>query len=657
MKNKQLPTPLRTWFGLQLLALLVLLALLMQPAWADPPTRVARVAEVSGQAWWFDAEQREWQPLMRNQSLAEGDRLRVEDNGRVGLRIGASALWLDERSQMELMRLDEDRIDIALDRGALALRWVSAEHAREALVRTQEGRFLFERPGAYRIDQLAKASRAQAFEGRLRFEGRANGDAPVWLDAPEQAELWWDGGPRAERGRLLRQDDFGQWLVSELGFGRGDDRYARLDRPAYRYVSPDLTGADELDANGRWEDSGDYGAVWIPLRVAVDWAPYRHGRWTWTRHWGWTWVDDLPWGYATSHYGRWVHWRGRWCWAPGQRVVRPVFAPALVAWVGGGSVSVGVQIGSRWAPPVAWVPLAPREVFVPWYRHSPQYVRRFNPDPVTVQRPETYVHRNRQVPGAVSSLVVSADTPLRDARPSPVRDERVLRELTPLPLGPAHQGPLPVRAAQTQDDWRDRGNPRGRPAPPVLSQEPLPRAESRPDNGLPARTDTVRPGAPEQGFSRRDRAEQESATSGNGTAWPRRAPDAPRVEPAPVLRQEPPQRIEPRQDWPMPQRAEPQRQAPPVLSPQPMQAMPPAQPTQPESGFSRRDRAERDAEMPARRAPEQRFEAPRAERQPSPPVRMEPPRPAPQPQESRRPEPRKERERDKDDGVPRRDNR
>jgi len=77
---------------------------------------------------------------------------------------------------------------------------------------------------------------------------------------------------------------------------------------------------------------------------------------------------------------------------------------------------------------------------------------------------------------------------------------------------------------------------------------------------------------------------------------------------------------------------------------------------QPESGFSRRDRAEREAELPNRRTPE-RFESPRAERSVSPPPRMEPPRPAPQPQEARRPEPRKERERDKEDGVPRRDNR
>ena len=122
-----MPIPLRRWLLIQ--ALLLLTALIAWPAWAndrqsdrqddrDPPTRVARVAELQGPVYWYDAEQRDWQPLARNQTLAEGDRLRVGERGRVGLRIGAHAFWLDERSELELRRLDEERIDFDLERGA-----------------------------------------------------------------------------------------------------------------------------------------------------------------------------------------------------------------------------------------------------------------------------------------------------------------------------------------------------------------------------------------------------------------------------------------------------------------------------------------------------------------------------------------------------------
>ena len=103
----------------------------------------------------------------------------------------------------------------------------------------------------------------------------------------------------------------------------------------------------------------------------MDWAPYQYGRWVWVSPWGWTWIDDAPWGYAPFHYGRWAHVRNRWCWVPGPRHVRAVYAPALVGWVGSRR-RVG-SIGS-----VSWFPLGPREVYVPAHRYSRHYVERVN---------------------------------------------------------------------------------------------------------------------------------------------------------------------------------------------------------------------------------------------------------------------------------------
>jgi hypothetical protein len=145
-----------------------------------------------------------------------------------------------------------------------------------------------------------------------------------------------------------------------------------------------MTGVEELDRYGRWDRHPEYGAIWFPLVVATDWAPYRHGRWLMTARWGWTWVDAAPWGFAPSHYGRWLHHRGRWAWAPGVYIHRPHFAPALVAWVGGPNFGVSVNIGGSVRPGypphlgyggyvgyVGWVPLAPREHYQPWYHASP----------------------------------------------------------------------------------------------------------------------------------------------------------------------------------------------------------------------------------------------------------------------------------------------
>ena len=90
-------------------------------------------------------------------------------------------------------------------------------------------------------------------------------------------------------------------------------------------------------------------------------------------------IRDRPWGFAPFHYGRWV-WAGNaWGWCPAAPrprfgpYVRPVYAPALVAWVGAGAG-------------VAWFALGPREVYVPSYHVSPDYVRNINISNTTVNR-------------------------------------------------------------------------------------------------------------------------------------------------------------------------------------------------------------------------------------------------------------------------------
>ncbi len=136
---------------------------------------------------------------------------------------------------------------------------------------------------------------------------------------------------------------------------------------AYRYVSQQMAGAEDLDRYGTWSPGTPYGAIWYPNDVPQGWVPYRNGYWVNRAPWGWVWVAEEPWGYAPSHYGRWVNWGGRWGWVPGPREARPVWSPAQVVFVGGGGPGTS-----------AWVPLGPGEVFRPWYRCSPEYVNRVN---------------------------------------------------------------------------------------------------------------------------------------------------------------------------------------------------------------------------------------------------------------------------------------
>jgi hypothetical protein len=154
--------------------------------------------------------------------------------------------------------------------------------------------------------------------------------------------------------------DWDQWEVT---------RAQRVDRaPSYRHVSTNVYGAEDLDDAGTWSENPTYGPIWQPTNVQAGWAPYTDGRWVWEDPWGWVWVDAAPWGWAPSHYGRWVYANDAWAWAPGPIVPQPVFAPAVVGFLGfgGGGISVGIGV-SAVAEPVGWVPLGWGEPIVPWW--------------------------------------------------------------------------------------------------------------------------------------------------------------------------------------------------------------------------------------------------------------------------------------------------
>jgi hypothetical protein len=414
----------------------------------DPPGRVGRIVELQGNVSRYDQEENRWSDAERNRPLTGGDRLSTAGGARVELRVGSTVLRLGGGTELEVLRLDDDRLAFQLHSGSLALRVRNREKAAEIEIVTLEARLLPLRAGHYRID---RPNDDTTFAASWRGDLRVDGGGRLTAATGQRLELYRArGGELRHIWRGMQSDTFSAWAQGE---DERDERHARSE-----HVSPEMTGAEDLDRWGQWDRHPDYGAIWYPSTVAVGWAPYRYGRWVWVRPWGWTWMDDARWGFAPFHYGRWVWWRDRWCWAPGAYVARPVYAPALVAWVGGPHVSVSVNVG---APTVGWVPLAPREVYVPHYRVSPVYIDRVNVNPRFVQpgqphadprQPQTIptgpvAYTNQGVPGAVT--VVPRDVL--------VRREPVARAVVSLPAE-LNRAPVQVVA----------------PPPPVMQVSPAP---------------------------------------------------------------------------------------------------------------------------------------------------------------------------------------
>jgi hypothetical protein len=609
------------------LAFLALVA--SQPAWADPPGRVGRIADTQGQVWLYDDEQGEWIEARRNRPVTAGDRVSAERGARAAIQIGSGTVRLDGDTEIEFVALDDQRVHMRLHGGSVALRLRSNDSAREFAVVTPEGRFEPTRAGRYRIDRNGNrndGSFGAVIAGAMHFEAP---DSALEIVAGQRAEFWSEGGRTHYAWANLSDDRFGEWVAREE---REDDRYyERQSRDERRrYVSPEMTGAEDLDRDGDWDRHPDYGAIWYPRVVVAGWAPYRYGHWAHVRPWGWTWIDDAPWGFAPFHYGRWVWWGGRWGWCPGQYVARPVYAPALVAWIGGSQGSVGITIGG--GPAVGWVPLSPREVYVPPYQVTNIYVRNVNvthqpwhpprPRDNTV-RTGPIMYTNQGVPGGVT--VVSSDVlknrqPISSAVIKPVdpktianwqqQQQRQPTAAAPPPPAPAARvvpapgGAVPAApGAQRNTPWMPRAQERAAGGGNANDSGESHRARPQPPQAPAVQQVPVAPQQP-----RVERAEERRQDRQMRAVPPRPQPAAPRD--IPPGQRERVQGADPRRIAP-PVQAQPVPPTVPQVQPVMPQAQPrpgPApvvvQPAPPEREGRGRDKAERD-DNPAERRREQ----------------------------------------------------
>jgi hypothetical protein len=334
------------------------------------PGRVARLAYLSGQVQFAPAGENDWGSVEINRPMVIGDRLLTGDDGRAVLELGDASVRIDNGSAFDFLDLGEDNVQLELSQGTLNLAVRQLDEGTNFEVDTPTIAFVASTPGVYRIDNNpdGNGSMVTVFRG----SGTVYGENGV--------------SRRVDEGNSYRFNDSALASVDETGLPQPDDfdrfcetrdsNYQRYAQQQEQYVPPGMIGGDDLYRYGQWNDVPEYGNVWYPTSVPVGWAPYRYGHWAWIDPWGWTWVDDQPWGFAPFHYGRWVYARNRWGWMPGPVHVRPVYAPALVAFVGGSGLSVSLRIGG--GGPVGWFPLGPRDVYVPWFRASHRYFTNVN---------------------------------------------------------------------------------------------------------------------------------------------------------------------------------------------------------------------------------------------------------------------------------------
>src|SRR6266581_7383825 len=394
----------------------------------DPPSRVARLSYTYGNVSFNPAGTDDW--------VTAVVKVWTDNGARAELNIGSATIRLSSNTGFSFLNLDDRTAQIRITEGALNVRVRRLENDETFEIDTPNLAFSILRPGSYKIDvnEAGDTTVVVVRDG----EGEVTGGGSAYAIHPRETGTF--SGADQLDADIQRfgdnDDDFDHWC---------GDRDRREDRSqSSRYVSSDVIGYEDLDDNGGWRPVPEYGTVWFPHTTIVGWAPYRYGHWVWISPWGWTWVDDASWGFAPFHYGRWVY-AGYWAWVPGPVYVRPIYAPALVAWFGG----VGLSFGNGYG----WCPLGYGEPFIPWYGGSRHYFRNVNITNTRItnitnitnnyydtnyhkgggpRRETPYPLANLKAPGAVTAVpqhtIVNSLPVAREAVPLSEKDARRLAE-------------------------------------------------------------------------------------------------------------------------------------------------------------------------------------------------------------------------------------
>jgi len=622
-----------------LLIVLALLALGAVSALADPPSIVGRLNLAEGAVSFKPGSLDEWAPAELNYTLTAGDHLWTDDGSRAEVHIGSSAIRLDGGTEVSFLNLDDQAAQIAVTQGAVNVRLWRLDPGEVFEIDTPNSVVTLLDPGSYTVSVQGEEGTSVAVRSGQAEVSASGNDFNVPVG--QVANLSGSGSIAYYLTPLDPPSAWDAWCAAR---DAREQQFASL-----RYVPRDMIGAEDLDDNGTWIVLAGFGPCWTPRNVAPGWAPYKFGRWAWVAPWGWTWIDNAPWGFAPFHYGRWAFVTGRWVWLPGTMVARPVYAPALVVFVGGGP-------GDPSAQGIGWFPLGPREVYVPPYAVSTTYVQRVNVTTIniTVQNIErinvtqvTYV--NRTAPSAVTVVPRQSFTAGRpttgntisftmdQARRAPVigmgatvapQRESIIGQ----PMAPAARPPAQVVGRPVFG----RLVPAPAPQPFIARPEPLPPVTvyQRPPQAPPPQAGPVRQPAPVVINPMQPQPVQPQQPPAMRPQQPRPVQPQP-VQPQPVQPQPvQPQPVQPQQ----PPAMRPQQpQQPPAMRPQQPQQPPamtrPPQPVQPQRPPAMRP--QQPQQPPAMRPQQPQPVQP----QPVPPQPAQPQQPQGQPVQPQQPQP------------------
>jgi hypothetical protein len=325
-----------------LFAIMGIMYILSPSLYADPGDLYLRYIE--GDVFLKTKDSSDWEQVAINTPIYDGDTLWVSEEGRAELFfIDSSVVRLDKNSILQILSPQKNEYHLYLSTGQVYVN-VRGKGIKIFTIDTPYSSLHIppQSTPVFRVIVTGQGD-TQVFvmKGKV-YATRPQGQ--IHIGAGEG--FTFHNNASLEIARLNQTDTWMHWNLD-----RDKELYGARYYDSITYLPDELNAfSADLDKNGKWYTTQEYGYVWVPTIVSVvNWSPYRIGRWRWICG-SYVWISHEPWGWVPYHYGRWAHIKPYgWCWVPPTRGLA-IWSPGYVAW-------------SHTNTHISWVPLAPREVY------------------------------------------------------------------------------------------------------------------------------------------------------------------------------------------------------------------------------------------------------------------------------------------------------
>ena len=144
----------------------------------DVTDRVARISVVSGDAQIKRAGSQDWERVVPNLPIVEGDEISTDVNGRLEIQLNTrNYIRLAENSYLKITQLKDEGIALSLPQGTLSMRVMEFDKDRAYIeIDAPKTTLAVQRAGTYRVDAGDKNST------EVRLTVSETGEARIYSD-------------------------------------------------------------------------------------------------------------------------------------------------------------------------------------------------------------------------------------------------------------------------------------------------------------------------------------------------------------------------------------------------------------------------------------------------------------------------------------------